>query len=64
MDFPKPGPYKIVEIDSVPSAPVKQEIKIKPAFARKPHLTQRPFVNPAIVSLRDGMQRSVKIKKK
>lgn len=36
----------------------------RPPFVRKEHLTQRPFINPALVSLRDGMQRSVRIKKK
>lgn len=31
---------------------------------RKPHLTHRPFVNPAIVTLRKGLQDSTRIKKK
>lgn len=35
----------------------------KPKFVRKPHLTQRPFHNPGLVSLRDGLKKSYNIKK-
>lgn len=67
-EIPKPGPRKNVlteeRRDDTPVVPkTPKPAPPKNDFVRKPHLTHRPFVNPSIVSLRDGLQRSVNIKK-
>lgn len=42
----------------------KEQGPRKPAFVRREHLTQRPFNDPKLHTLRDGLGRSVRIKKK
>lgn len=74
MDTPKPGPRKGFErigVEAEKAGVAMQELGKKIAQnkqqgpgPRKPHLTHRPFVNPAIVTLRKGLDRSVTIKKK
>ena len=67
-EIPKPGPRRNVltetRRDEAPAVSKKAKPTLpKNDFVRKPHLTHRPFVNPSIVSLRDGLQRRVNIKK-
>ena len=65
MDAPKPCPpkgyldAKIREMEIISAAEAVAALKSwvkKPAFVPKPHLTQRPFIAPELVSFRKGMQ--------
>lgn len=42
----------------------KEQGPRKPPFVRREHLTQRPFNDPKLHTLRGGLDRGVKIKKK
>lgn len=44
--------------------PQNKEQGPRTPFVRREHLTQRPFNNPALHTLRNGLDRGVKIKKK
>lgn len=47
---------------NVPLPTAVEDTPIKKPFVPKPHLTQRPFRNDALVSLRDGLSKSYRVK--
>lgn len=80
MEIPKPNPAQFTSMKNGLVKVGEEAKKVTPALEelgskikqnrqqgpgpRKPHLTHRPFVNPAVVTFRQGLDRSAKIKKK
>ena len=44
------------------AAESEKQAAVKKPFVRKPHLTQRPFHNESLVSLRAGLRKSANVK--
>lgn len=59
----KPSDIKAKPVATPEVPKVEETVVEKKPFIRKPHLTQRPFRNEQLVSLRDGLDKSYKVKK-